>query len=113
MGKFKNKIKKILFTDENEVQEDGFTTKREMIYFIGMVTSILILVLTIMFTTIIMSMCKDLVNVVESDKTEISKLEDLNNFYSSEMARYKMMYEDLYDMYVYPQEQREAGVNND
>lgn len=113
MGKFKDKIKKILFTDENEVQEDDFTTKREMIYFVGMVTSIFILVLTIMFTTMTMSMCRDLVNVVESDKAEINKLEDLNNFYSGEMARYKMMYEDLYDIYVFPQEQKEAGVYND
>ena len=26
---------------------------------------------------------------------------------------YKMMYEDLYDIYVFPQEQKEAGVYND
>ena len=113
MNKIKEKLKKIFFTDEDEVQGDDFATKREMFYFVGMMVGIFVSIFAILFTVITISMCKDLVGVVQADKAEINKLEDLNNYYSGEAVRYKMMYEDLYDIYVFPQEQEEAGVYND
>ena len=113
MNKIKEKLKKIFFTDEDEVQGDDFTTKREMFYFAGMMVGVFVSIFAILFTVITISMCKDLVGMVQADKAEINKLEDLNNYYSGEAVRYKMMYEDLYDIYVFPQEQEEAGVYND
>lgn len=113
MNKIKEKLKKIFFTDEDEVQGDDFVIKREMFYFAGMVVGVFVSIFAILFTVITMSMCKDLVGMVQADKAEINKLEDLNNYYSGEAVRYKMMYEDLYDIYVFPQEQEEAGVYND
>ena len=113
LNKIKEKLKKIFFTDEDEVQGDDFTTKREMFYFAGMMVGVFVSIFAILFTVITISMCKDLVGMVQADKAEINKLEDLNNYYSGEAVRYKMMYEDLYDIYVFPQEQEEAGVYND
>lgn len=113
MNKIKEKLKKIFFTDEDEVQGDDFATKREMFYFAGMMVGVFVSIFAILFTVITISMCKDLVGMVQADKAEINKLEDLNDYYSEEAVRYKMMYEDLYDIYVFPQEQEEAGVYND
>ena len=113
MSKIKEKLRKIFLTDESEVQSDGFATKREMFYFVGMIVGVFVSTFAILFAAITMSMCEDLVGVVQTDKTEINRLGDLNNYYSVEAARYKMMYEDLYDVYIFPQEQKEAGVHND
>ena len=70
-------------------------------------------IFVILFAAITMSMCEDLVDVIQTDKTEISRLKNLNDYYSGEAAKYKVMYEDLYDIYVFPQEQKKAGVYND
>ena len=113
MSKIKEKLRKIFFTDEDEVQGDDFATKRERFYFVGMIVGILVSILVILFAAITMSMCEDLVDVIQTDKTEISRLKNLNDYYSGEATRYKMMYENLYDIYVLPQEQKEAGVYND
>ena len=113
MNKIKEKLKKIFFTDEDEVQGDNFATTRGMFYFVGMIVGIFVSTFVILFAAITMSMCEDLVDVIQTDKAEINRLEDLNDYYSREAAKYKMMYEDLYDVYVFPQEQKEAGVYND
>ena len=113
MNKIKEKLKKIFFTDEGKVQSDDFATKREMFYFVGMIVGILVSILVILFAAITMLMCEDLVGVIQADKAEIDRLGHLNNYHSGEAAKYKMMYEDLYDIYVSSQEQKEAGVHND
>ena len=98
LNKVKEKLKEIFFTDEDEVQDNDFATKREMFYFVGMMVGVFVSILASLFTVITISMCKDLVGMVQADKAEINKLEDLNNYYSGEAVRYKMMYEDLYDV---------------
>ena len=113
MNKIKEKLKKIFFTDEDEVQGDDFATKREMFYFVGMIVGILVSRLGIWLGAMTMSIWEDLVCVIQADKAEIDRLGYLNNYHSEEAAKYKMMYEDLYDIYVFPQEQKEAGVYND
>ena len=113
MNKIKEKLKKIFFTDEDEVQGDEFATKREMFYFIGMMVGILISTFVILFAAITMSMCEYLVDVIQIDKNEINRLRYLNDYYSEEATKYKVMYKDLYDIYVFPQEQKEVGVYND
>lgn len=104
------KIKEILFTDEASVPDDEFATKREMFYFLGMIVGVFVSVFAILFAAITMSMCEDLVGVVQTSKAEINRLSSLNDYYSGEAIRYKMMYEDLYELYVYPQIQEEEGV---
>lgn len=113
MNKIKEKLKKIFFTDKDEVKGDEFATKREIFYFIGMMAGIFVSTFVILFAAITMSMCEDLVDVIQTDKTEMSRLKSLNDYYSGEAAKYKVMYEDLYDIYVFPQEQKKAGVYND
>ena len=113
MNKIKEKLNKIFFTDEDEVQGDDFDTKREMFYFVGMIVGIFVSIFVILFAAITISMCEDLVDVIKTDKVEINRLGNLNDYYSEEAAKYKMMYEDLYDVYVFPQKQKEAGVYND
>ena len=113
MNKVKEKLKEIFFTDEDEVQDNDFATKREMFYFVGMMVGVFVSIFVILFAAITMSMCKDLVDVIQTDKAEINRLGYLNDYYSGEATRYKMMYENLYDIYVLPQEQKEAGVYND
>ena len=113
MNKIKEKLKKMFFTDEDEVQGDDFATTRGIFYFVGMIVGIFVSIFVILFAAITISMCEDLVDVIKTDKVEINRLEDLNDYYSGEAAKYKMMYEDLYDVYVFPQEQKEAGVYND
>ena len=113
MNKIKEKLNKIFFTDEDEVQGDDFAAKREMFYFVGMIVGILVSILVILFAAITMSICEDLVGMIQTDKAEINRLGYLNDYYSGEAAKYKMMYEDLYDIYVSSQEQKEAGVHND
>ena len=113
MNKIKEKLKKMFFTDEDEVQGDDFATTRGMFYFVGMIVGIVVSIFVILFAAITMSICEDLVDIIQTDKAEINRLGDLNDYCSGEAARYKMMYEDLYDIYVFPQEQKEAGVYND
>ena len=113
MNKVKEKLKKIFFTDEDEVQGNDFATKREKFYFVGMIVGVFVSIFVLLFAAITMSMCEDLVDVIQTNEAEINRLEDLNDYYSGEATRYKMMYEDLYDIYVLPQEQNEAGVYND
>ena len=113
MNKIKEKLKKIFFTDEDEVQGDDFATKREMFYFLWLIVCIFVSIFVILFAAITISMCEDLVDVIKTDKVEINRLENLNDYYSGEAAKYKIMYEDLYDVYVFPQKQKEAGVYND
>nr|DAG31322.1 MAG TPA: hypothetical protein [Caudoviricetes sp.] len=107
------KIKEILFTDEASVPEDEFATKREKIYFIAMITVLLITLWLVLFLAISMAVNEKLVDIVTSDKKEINTLLEDRDYYYDESLRYKMMYEDLYEMYVYPQIQEEEGVLND
>ena len=113
MNKIKEKLKKIFFTDKDEVKGDEFATKREMFYFVGMIVGIVVSIFVILFAAITMSICEDLVGMIQTDKAEINRLGYLNDYYSGEAAKYKMMYEDLYDVYVFTQKQKEAGVYND
>lgn len=107
------KIKEILFTDEASVPEDEFTTKREKIYFIGMIVGAFTALWLVLFFMVSMAVNEKLVDIVVSDKKEINTLLEDKDYYYSESLRYKMMYEDLYEMYVYPQIQEEEGVLND
>ena len=113
MNKVKEKLKEIFFTDEYEVQDNDFATKREMFYFVGMMVGVFVSIFVILFAAITMSICEDLVGGIQTDKAEINRLGYLNDYYSGEAAKYKMMYEDFYDTYVSSQEQKEAGVHND
>ena len=49
MNKIKEKLKKIFFTDEDEVQGDDFATKREMFYFAGMMVGVFVSIFAILF----------------------------------------------------------------
>ena len=98
---------KWLITDEDIVADDDFQTKKEFWYFIGMCTGWMIVVVLGLLTWALMAMSIDLVQRVQEQEAQIDNL-------TYESARYKMMYEDLYNTYIYPQEaDYEEGNNNE
>ena len=107
MKKIKEKIKGWLLTDEDFGEDESFATKKEFLYFIGMCSGWMIIVVLGLFTWAFMVMSGDLVSRIEDQERQIDNL-------TYESARYKMMYEDLYNTYIYPQEQNyEEGNNNE
>lgn len=107
MNKIKEKIKGWFLTDEDFEEDDDFTTKKEFWYFIGMCIGWMIVVILGLLTWAFMAMSTDLVQRVQEQEAQIDNL-------TYESVRYKMMYEDLYNIYVYPQEaDYEEGNNNE
>ena len=101
MKKIKEKIKGWFLTNED------FTTKKEFWCFIGMCTGWMIVVVLGLLTWALMAMSGDLVQRVQEQEAQIDNL-------TYESVKYKMMYEDLYNTYIYPQEQNyEEGNNNE
>lgn len=101
MNKIKEKIKGWFLTNED------FTTKKELWYFIGMCTGWMIVVVLGLLTWALMAMSIDLVQRVQEQEAQIDNL-------TYESVKYKMMYEDLYNTYIYPQEaDYEEGNNNE
>ena len=92
MNKIKEKIKGWFLTNED------FTTKKEFWYFIGMCSGWMIAMFIGLFAWAFMTMSSDLVSHIEDQERQIDNL-------TYESVRYKMMYEDLYNTYIYPQEQ--------
>ena len=107
MNKIKEKIKGWFLTDKDFEEDDDFATKKEFWYFIGMCTGWMIVVVLGLLTWALMAMSIDLVQRVQEQEAQIDNL-------TYESARYKMMYEDLYNTYIYPQEaDYEEGNNNE
>ena len=107
MKKIKEKIKGWLLTDEDIMEDDDFQTKKEFRYFIGMCSGWVIAVFVGLFAWSFMAMSGDLVSRIEDQERQIDNL-------TYESTRYKMMYEDLYNTYIYPQEDDyEEGNNNE
>lgn len=101
------KIKGWLLTDEDIMEDDDFQTKKEFWYFIGMCSGWMIAVVLGLFAWAFMAMSNDLVGRIEDQERQIDNL-------TYESTRYKMMYEDLYNTYIYLQEQGyEEGNNNE
>lgn len=101
------KIKGWLLTDEDFWEDESFATKKEFWYFIGMCSGWMIAVFVGLFAWAFMAMSNDLVGCIEDQERQIDNL-----IYES--VRYKMMYEDLYNTYIYPQEaDYEEGNNNE
>ena len=101
MNKIKEKIKGWFLTNED------FTTKKEVWYFIGMCTGWMIVVVLGLLTWALMAMSIDLVQRVQEQEAQIDNL-------TYESVKYKMMYEDLYNTYIYSQEaDYEEGNNNE
>lgn len=101
------KIKGWLLTDKDFGKDDDFVTKKEFWYFIGMCTGWMIVVVLGLLTWALMAMSIDLVSRIEDQERQIDNL-------TYESTRYKMMYEDLYNTYIYPQEaDYEEGNNNE
>ena len=98
---------KWLITDEDIAEDDDFQTKKEFWYFIGMCSGWMIAVVLGLFAWAFMAMSNDLVGRIEDQERQIDNL-------TYESTRYKMMYEDLYNTYIYPQEaDYEEGNNNE
>ena len=101
------KIKGWLLTDEDFGEDESFATKKEFWYFIGMCSGWMIAVFVGLFAWAFMAMSSDLVGRIEDQERQIDNL-------TYESTRYKMMYEDLYNTYIYPQEDDyEEGNNNE
>ena len=101
------KIKGWFLTDEDFGKDEDFATKKEFWYFIGMCTGWMIVVVLGLLTWALMAMSIDLVQRVQEQEAQIDNL-------TYESVKYKMMYEDLYNTYIYPQEQNyEEGNNNE
>lgn len=101
------KIKGWLLTDKDFGKDEDFATKKEFWYFIGMCTGWMIVVVLGLLTWALMAMSIDLVSRIEDQERQIDNL-------TYESTRYKMMYEDLYNTYIYPQEaDYEEGNNNE
>lgn len=105
MKKIKEKIKGWFFTDEDFEEYESFATKKELLYFIGMCSGWMIAVVLGLFAWAFIAMSGDLVGRIEDQERQIDNL-------TYESTRYKMMYEDLYNTYVYPQEQNYEEENN-
>lgn len=107
MNKIKEKIKGWFLTDEDFKEDDDFATKKEFWYFIGMCTGWMIVMVLGLLTWAFMAMSTDLAQRVQEQESQIDNL-------TYESVRYKMMYEDLYNTYVYPQEaDYEEGNRNE
>ena len=101
------KIKGWLLTDKDFGKDEEFATKKEFWYFIGMCSGWMAAVFIGLFAWAFMAMSSDLVSHIEDQERQIDNLTD-------ESTRYKMMYEDLYNTYIYPQEvDYEEGNNNE
>ena len=101
------KIKGWLLTDEDFGEDESFATKKEFWYFIGMCSGWMVAVFIGLFAWAFMAMSSDLVGCIEDQERQIDNL-----IYES--VRYKMMYEDLYNTDIYPQEaDYEEGNNNE
>ena len=105
MKKIKEKIEGWLLTDEDFGEDENFATKKEFWYFIGMCSGWMIAVVLGLFTWALVAMSNDLVSRIEDQERQIDNL-------TYESVRYKMMYEDLYNTYIYPQEQGYEERNN-
>ena len=107
MKKIKEKIKGWFLTDEDFGEDEDFATKKEFWYFIGMCSGWMVAVFIGLFAWAFMAMSDDLVGRIEDQERQIDNL-------TYEPTRYKMMYEDLYNTYIYPQEaDYEEGNNNE
>ena len=107
MKKIKEKIKGWFLTDEDFGKDEDFATKKEFWYFIGMCSGWMIVVVLGLLTWALMAMSIDLVQRVQEQEAQIDNL-------TYESVKYKMMYEDLYNTYIYPQEaDYEEGNNNE
>lgn len=107
MKKIKEKIEGWLLTDEDFGEDENFATKKEFWYFIGMCSGWMIAVFIGLFAWVFMAMSNDLAGRIEDQKRQIDNL-------TYEFIRYKTMYEDLYNTYIYPQEaDYEEGNNNE
>jgi hypothetical protein len=85
--KLKEKIRRVLFTS------GGFDTKREVIYFVLMCSSIIANLVLIIFMYLVATANSDLVTLVDKQYYQI---EEANN----DALKYKMMYEETYKMCV-------------
>ena len=107
MKKIKEKIEGWLLTDEDFGEDEDFATKKEFWYFAGMCSGWIIVVVLGLLTWALMAMSSDLVQRVQEQEAQIDNL-------TYESVKYKMMYEDLYNTYIYPQEaDYEEGNNNE
>lgn len=101
------KIKGLFLTDEDFGKDEDFATKKEFWYFIGMCSGWVVAVFIGLFAWAFMAMSSDLVSHIEDQERQIDNL-------TYESVKYKMMYEDLYNTYIYPQEtDYEEGNNNE
>ena len=101
------KIKGLFLTDKDFGKDEDFATKKEFWYFIGMCGGWMVAIFVGLFAWAFMAMSNDLVGRIEDQERQIDNL-------TYESTRYKMMYEDLYNTYIYPQEaDYEEGNNNE
>ena len=101
------KIKGLFLTDKDFGKDEDFATKKEFWYFIGMCSGWMVAVFVGLFAWAFMAMSDDLVGRIEDQERQIDNL-------TYESTRYKTMYEDLYNTYIYPQEaDYEEGNNNE
>lgn len=73
---------------------EEFETKREFWYYIGMVVFAGLAVMFFIFLVFFGCMCDDLVDRVQSQNETIDEL-------TYDANRYKMLYEEMYDMHQY------------
>ena len=101
------KIKGWFLTDEDFGKDEDFATKKEFWYFIGMCSGWMVAVFMGSLAWAFMAMSDDWVSGGEGQERQIDNL-------TYESVRCKMMYEDLYNTYIYPQEaDYEEGNNNE
>lgn len=79
---------------------DEFGRKREVIYFVGMVVGLCLSVMLILFSWATMVVSDDLVKVIDANNQEIAELEAARDYLSQEANRYKMLYEETYELFV-------------
>lgn len=99
------KIKGLFLTDKDFGKDEDFATKKEFWYFIGMCSGWMVAVFVGLFAWAFMVMSSDLVGRIEDQERQIDNL-------TYKSTRYKMMYEDLYNTYIYPQEADYEEENN-
>ena len=97
MKKIKEKIKGWFLTDGDFGEDGDFQTKKEFWYFAGMCSGWIIVVVLGLLTWVFIDMSTNLAQRVQEQESQIDSL-------TYEYVRYKMMYEDLYNTYIYPQE---------
>lgn len=79
---------------------DEFGRKREAIYFTGMVIGFCLSGMLLLFSWLVVVMSNDLVGVVENNNQEIAELETTRDYLSQEANRYKMLYEETYELFI-------------